>query len=324
LRVLFLESHSMWIHGLPNGFRDAGHEAFVSGPLTEQNVTAMIAEYCPGLIIMLGWTEEHVGIKRRWIKAQVATGIPFVYWATEDPIHTDVLTVPFIRYVQPDFVFTVSKERVPYYESLGFPAAHLDFGYHPCVHRREEKLDSYACRLAVVANAYPGVIKVYPQFYRLQSLRTLISPLLKADFRIDFWGIRWHEMEDILECRLPREYMHGYLPYPEAYKVYNSADIVLGLQNTTSQVTMRTYEILGSGGFLITSDTPAVSALFEPGRHLAVAATPDETVETVRYYLEHAAERETIRRQGQAAVACHSYKQRAEAIIDTLQKRKIL
>ncbi|WP_371373429.1 glycosyltransferase [Sporomusa aerivorans] len=325
MRVLFLESHSMWLDGLPNGFRDAGHEVLVSGSLTEKNIPAIISEYSPDLIIMLGWTEEHVGIKRKWIREHVTTtGIPFVYWATEDPIHTNVLTVPFIKQVRPRFVFTVSKEMVPYYESLGFPSAHLDFGYHPCIHKREEKLDGYACSIAVVANAYPGVIKVYPQFYRLQSLRTLISPLLKAGYRVDFWGSRWTEMEEILGCRLPREYVHGYLPYPEAYKVYNSADIVLGLQNTTSQVTMRTYEILGSGGFLLTSNTPAVTDLFEPGQHLAVAATPEETVETVQYYLDHPEEREKTRRQGQTAVACHSYKHRAESIVHLLRQRKIL
>lgn len=325
MRVLFLESHPMWVDGLPNGFRDAGHDVLVAGPLTETNIPALISGYRPELIVMLGWTEEHVGVKRKWVRKHVTTsGIPFIYWATEDPIHARVLTIPFITQVRPHFVFTVSKEMVPCYENMGFPAAHLDFGFHPYVHRREEKLSGYACRIAVVANAYPGVIKIYPRFYRLQSLRTLVSPLLKAGLRVDFWGSRWAEMADILGFELPKQYLHGYLPYTEAYKVYNSADIVLGLQNTTSQVTMRTYEILGSGGFLLTSDTPAVSELFAPGRHLVVAQTPDETLAKVRYYLDHPDERERISRQGQAAVACHSYKQRAEAIVSTLRQRNIL
>lgn len=325
MRVLFLESHPMWIDSLPNGFRDAGHDVLVSGTLTEVNIPALISGYRPELILMLGWTEEHVGVKRRWIREHVTTsGIPFVYWATEDPIHAHVLTLPFIKQAQPHFVFTVSKEMVPYYESLGYPSAHLDFGYHPCVHRRDEKVDSYACSVAVVANAYPGVIKVYPQFYRLQSLRTLVSPLLKAGIRVDFWGTRWNEMADILGARIPKQDLHGYLPYSEAYKVYNSADIILGLQNTTSQVTMRTYEILGSGGFLLTSATPAVTDLFEPGRHLVVAQTTDETVEKVRYYLDHPLEREEISRRGHAAVACHSYKHRAESIVSILRQRKLI
>ena len=325
MRILFLENHPMWIYGLPNGFRDAGHEVRISGALTDKNIPALIAEFEPELIIMLGWTEEHVGIKRKWVRDGMAgSGIPFIYWATEDPIHARILTIPFIRQVQPDFVFTVSEEMVSCYQQLGFPAAHLDFGYHPCVHREEAKIEDYACQIAVVANAYPGVIKVYPQFYRLQSLQTLISPLLKAGIRVDFWGTRWHEMTDILGCSLPGEYLHGYLPYPEAYKVYNSADIILGLQNTTSQVTMRTYEILGCGGFLLTSGTPAVGALFESGRHLAVVKKPEDTVELVRYYLDHPRERDAIRRQGKMAVVGHSYRHRAEYVLRVLQEQKIL
>ena len=315
----------MWVDGLPNGFRDAGHDVVVSGPLSEAGIQKLITGYHPDLIMMLGWTKEHVGVKRKWIRDHVsASGIPFVYWATEDPIHSRVLTVPFIKHTMPNFVFTVSKELVPFYESIGFPSDHLDFGFHPCVHKRVEKIDSYACSIAVVANAYPGVIKVYSQFYRLQSLQTLISPLLKAGLRVDFWGLRWNEMADILGYRIPEQYLHGYLPYPEAYQVYSSADIVLGLQNTTSQVTMRTYEVLGSGGFLLTSATLAVTELFEPGRHLAVSQTPEETLELVRYYLDNPEEREKIRQQGQSEVACHSYQRRAEAIISTLAARKIL
>ncbi len=325
MRILFLENHSMWVYGLPNGFRDAGHNVLISGALTEQNIPALISSFNPELVLMLGWTEEHVGIKRRWVRDYVTTtNIPFVYWATEDPIHTHILTVPFIKQVHPHFVFTVSKEMVPYYEKMGFPAAHLDFAYHPCIHRQDVKVDSYACQIAVLANAYPGVIKIYSQFYRLESLRTLVTPLLKAGLRVDFWGSRWNEMAEILDCKIPEQWIHGYLDYTEAYKVYNSADIMLGLQNTTSQVTMRTYEILGSGGFLLTSNTPAVLELFVPGRHLVVAQTPEETLNLVRYYLNHPEERETIRQQGTTAVTCHSYRHRAECILQILRQRGIL
>lgn len=325
MRILFLESHLMWIYGLPNGFRDAGHEVLVSGSLTENNIGALIEEFCPQLIIMLGWTDEHTGVKRKWIKKYVhAAGIPFIYWATEDPIHTQIFSVPFIKQVQPDFVFTVTAELVEYYKTLGFSAAHMDFGYHSSIHRTEEKQKDYECHIAVVANAYPGVLKLYRNFYRLDSLQTLIVPLLKANYRVDFWGWRWEEAGDLLGCHIPKAYLHGYLPYTEAYKVYNSADIVIGLQNLTSQVTQRTYEILGSGGFLITSDTPAVRKLFEPGRHLITAKSPEHTIELVRYYLEHPEKRQEIRGHGKDAVSCHSYQRRAEYIIKVLQEQGIL
>lgn len=325
MRVLFLEKHAIWINGLPIGFKDAGHEVLCSGVDNEDTVAELINNWKPDFIMMMGWTEQHCGIKRKWIRKCInSVNIPLIYWATEDPIHHELLTVPFIRQICPEFVFTVSKKLVPTYEAMGFNSAYLDFGFHPSVHKCVEKVDGYTCRIAVVANAYPGVIKVYPEFFRFESLRTLITPLLEDGLRIDFWGTRWEEMDKILGVEIPRDYIHGYLPYEEAHKVYSSADIVIGLQNTLGQVTMRTFEILGSGGFLLTSDTPAVSDLFEIGRHLEASTSPKKTLELVRYYLDNPEERQKIRKNGQLAVAPHNYRARAGSIISVLKARKIL
>ena len=325
MRVLFLESHPMWLYGLPNGFRDAGHEVKVSGPIGPGITLKLVEDFQPQLIIMLGWTQEHIGVNRKWIRDCVKkAGAPFVYWATEDPIHARVFTIPFIQSVRPDFVFTVSAKMVPHYEKIGFLSAHMDFGHHRSVHKSGEKVEQYSCSIAVVANAYPALRGVYRGLYRFESLQTLIKPVLKAGFQIDFWGWQWKEMSNLLGCSIPEECLHGYLPYTEAYKVYNSADIVLGLQNTHNQVTMRTYEILASGGFLITSDTPAVRQLFEPGRHLAVSKSPVETVELVRYYLENTDERKQICQQALEAVSHHSYRHRAEYMEMVLQERELL
>lgn len=325
MRVIFLESHPMWLYGLPNGFRDAGHKVRVSGRIGPEITRKLVEDFQPELIIMLGWTQEHIGVNRKWIRDCVKkAGAPFIYWATEDPIHARVFTIPFIQSVRPDFVFTVSAHMVPHYEKLGFPSAHMDFGYHSSVHKIGERVEQYSYRIAVVANAYPALRGVYRNLYRFDSLQTLIKPVLKAGFRVDFWGWQWKEMLKLLGCSVPDEWLHGYLPYTEAYKVYNSADIVLGLQNTPNQVTMRTYEILASGGFLITSDTPAVRQLFEPGRHLAASKSPVETVELVRYYLENTSERKKISQQALEAVNHHSYKQRAEYMVTVLKERNLL
>ena len=325
MRVLFLESHPMWLYGLPNGFRDAGHIVSVPGCIGPKVTLQVVEDFQPDLIIMLGWTQEHNGVNRKWIRDCVKkAGVPFIYWATEDPIHARVFTIPFIQSVRPDFVFTVSAHMVPYYEKLGFPSAHMDFGFHPSVHKLGERVEQYSCSIAVVANAYPALRGVYRSLYRFDSLQTLVVPLLKAGLRVDFWGWQWKEMLTVLDCSIPDECLHGYIPYTEAYKVYNSADIVLGLQNTNDQVTMRTYEILASGGFLITSDTSAVRQLFEPGCHLAVVKSPTETVELVRYYLKNTDERKKICQQAVEAVNHHNYKQRAEYMEVILKVREIL
>lgn len=49
----------MWLYGLPNGFREAGHTVMISGPVSRENITEMIDEFKPDLIVSMGWTPEH-------------------------------------------------------------------------------------------------------------------------------------------------------------------------------------------------------------------------------------------------------------------------
>jgi len=325
MRILFLENHPMWIHGLPNGFRDAGHEVKISGPLLKRNIPKILATFRPHLIITLGWTEEHSPPQQQIIRKYVSKSrIPHVYWATEDPTHTKSFTLPYIRYVKPDFVFTISPKRAKQYKKIGFPSAYLDFGYHSKVHRPVKPLKKYKRDIAIVANAYPRNLTKYPYHYRIQSLRNLIRPLIKTNIRVDFWGKEWEKMKPILGVKIPKKWIHGYLPYTEANKVYSSAKIVIGLQNRLTQVTQRTYEILGSGGFLLTNDTPEIRRLFKNKKHLVVSKSAKKTLDLVRYYLKHSKERKRIRRNGLKAVTRHSYKRRAMQMIRVLKKYHIL
>ncbi|WP_411504213.1 CgeB family protein [Brevibacillus centrosporus] len=325
MRVLFLESHPMWIHGLPNGFRDAGHQVKISGPLTEENIPKMIAEFRPHLILMMGWGPEHTFQRQNWIQKYVhATDIPLVYWATEDPTFAVSFTLPLIRMVMPHFVFTISKDWVKHYNSLGIKAAHMDFGHHSSVHYPVESQPRYRSTISVVANAYPHVFEKYPDHYRLTSLHTLIRPLLQEQIRINFYGRDWDKMKPYLGVDIPREWQYGYLPYIEANKVYSSSDIIIGLQNYQSQVTQRTYEILGSGGFLLTQNTPEIRRLFTPGIDLVASSSPEETLRFIHHYLDHPEECKPIREQGRIAVSNATYRHRAEYMITVLLEDGIL
>ncbi len=121
MRVLFLESHPMWIHGLPNGFRDLGHQVKISGSLSNQNIPSMISGFRPDLIVTMSWGPENsTEIKQHLIRKYVqASGVPHIYWATEDPTHTLTFSLPYIKRVQPDFVFTICPARVVDYKNMG-------------------------------------------------------------------------------------------------------------------------------------------------------------------------------------------------------------
>jgi spore maturation protein CgeB len=154
-------------------------------------------------------------------------------------------------------------------------------------------------------------------------VKTLVEPLIKNRVRVDFWGRDWERMQSYIGCDIPENGPRLYC-YTEASRIYSSANIVIGLQNHLGQLTQRTYEILGSEGFLITSDTPDVRRLFQPGKDLVVSASPANTLELVQYYSSHPTEREIIRQTGAKAVTAHSYQCRARQMIDTLKRNGLL
>jgi spore maturation protein CgeB len=325
MRVLFLESSPIWIYGLPNGFQDAGHKVMISGPITKENIPKLISEFKPNLIVTMGWGPEQTKQKIIWIRESVSKSkIPLIYWSVEDSTFTKSWSLPLIKLMNPDFVFTICPRTVELYKKHKINAAHLDFGYHESVHFPDEKYAEYKSSIAVVANAYPHILEKYPSHYRLKSLLTLIQPLLKENIRVDFYGKDWEKMEPYLGINICKKHIHGYIPYTEANKVYSTATITIGLQNYEHHVTQRTYEILGSGGFLLTSDTPGVRSIFVPDRDLIVSSSPIQTLKLVKFHLENVSESNEIRKQALISVASHSYRYRAEYIIKVLKENGLI
>ncbi|MCY6485383.1 glycosyltransferase [Clostridium aestuarii] len=325
MRILFFLSSSIWMHTLPEGFIDAGHEVKISGPITRNNVPKLISEFKPNLIMSMGvgpdQTQQRQLIIRRYCKS---FKIPHVYWSLEDPAFTRTLSMPIIQRVQPDFVFSICPKTVDYYNKMGIKAAYMDFGFAPKIHHYIGTQNKYKSSIALVANAYPYVLKHYPNHYRHQSLKTLVIPLLKENIRIDIWGKEWEEVQKVLGGNIPKEWIHGYLPYKDANKVYSSANIIIGIQDYTTQVTQRTYEVLASEGFLLTDDTIGVRKLFNPDKDLVVSSSPQNTLNLVKYYLNNPDECKRIAKHGALSTEGNSYKDRAEYMIDVLRKEKII
>ncbi|SYX85318.1 CgeB family protein [Paenibacillus alvei] len=325
MKILFLERGKLWSHGLPDGFRDIGHQVRISGPVTRRMLTRLLPSFKPDLLISVGWGPDHTHSKQRLMR-ELATRykIPLVYWSTEDPNFTDVFTLPLLKRVKPDYTFTISSKTAARFRKLGYPAAHLDFAYHPRIHHRTKTIKKYETDIAVVANAYPDVLKKYPKHYRNESIRILLRPLLQNGYRIDFYGRNWSRMKAILGRQIPNKSIRGYLPYKNANKVFSSAKIIIGLQNYPDMLTQRTYETIGSEGFFLTCNTPAVRALLRPGRDVEVSSSSAETLKKVRYYLNNPKERERIRKNGRRAIANHNYTSRARFVLQTLRRNGVI
>lgn len=328
MHILFFENNIIWDHLLPNGFQEAGHQIKISGRLTEGQIPKMIQEFKPDLIITMGWGLFQTPNYQKWIGKYVKQSkIPHVFWSVEDPGHTHNYVLPLTKTVAPDFIFTICKSRVDYFKKHGMKAAHMEFAYNPNIHYPTNPNPEFNFPIAVVACPY---LFDDTFAYRNKAMQNLISPLIKNNMQVNFWGEHanryWNSGHlDSFIGSIPNEWVHqDRMPYYDTNKLYNSADIILGLQNHHDQVTQRTFEVLGSGGFLLTCDTLGIRNLFKPGKDLVVSSSPQETLELVLYYLARPEERNKIRKQGQLAVKKHTYKNRAQYMIDVLKKESIL
>jgi spore maturation protein CgeB len=325
LKILFLERGALWSYGLPDGLRDLGHQVRTSGPVNERALIYHMTSFKPDLLVSVGWGPDHTKPKQRLMRRLASRyRIPLIYWSTEDPIFTDVFTIPLLKRMRPDYVFTISAKTARRFQQMGYPAAYLDYAFHPKVHHRTKARKKYQTDIVVVANAYPDVLRKYPMLYRNKSIRILVRPLLRKGYKIDFYGRNWSRMKPFLGCSIPKETLKGYVTYKDAHKVFNSAKIVLGLQNYTDMLTQRTYETLGSEGFFLTCDTPAVRKILKPGRDVVVSSTPAETLKKVRFYLNNPSKREMIRRNGRKAIERHNYTTRARFMLSTLRKKGLI
>lgn len=325
VRILVLCSTD-FIYTLPQGFIQCGHEVKESGTISEDKLRRQIAQFKPDLIISMGWNEDQ-SPERQLITREVVkdSAIPHVYWSVEDPSFTEEFCIPFLRTVQPDFVFSICPETVEYYKSIGIKSSYMDFGYNASIHHPIISREESIYPIAVVANLYPGALYNNEKFKRYESIKNLIIPLLKENIRIDFWGRDWERAGKWLGYDVPKEWIRGeYVHYIETNKVYNSSTIIIGLQNTDTLLTQRTYEILAAGGFLLTSNTTRVRNSFKVGEHLIVSSSPEETVKLVKYYLKHPDQCRKIAMQAADVLLGNSYKERAEYMIDVLRTQGIL
>lgn len=83
------------------------------------------------------------------------------------------------------------------------------------------------------------------------------------------------------------------------------------------QIKARTFEVPGSGGFLLTESAPSLERYYQPGREVATFSSPDELVRMARHYLAQPEQRDAIANAGYERTAAeHTYRRRFEQILD--------
>ncbi len=314
-RILFFAHSFKYTLGLPQGFRELNCPVFVLRDLSRSSIIDAVDNFRPDIMITTGWayrrySREHIDeLTKRASKYKVN----HVYWATEDPRWTEKCSFRCIETYKPNAIMTIHPGSINKYRELGLPAGHLDFGCNPEFNKNEPSSSKYDYDVVLIGNGGREW-----KSYRKDSVQILLKPLVERGYNIAIWGKRWDRFnEELMGFKIPPHMLKGELPYEETNKVYNSARIILGLQNDHDMLTSRTFEVLGSGGFLLTVPTHSVTKLFINNVHLSCASSPEDTVDLVNYFLKNTAARQEIARNGQRLVYLkHSYKERARQILD--------
>lgn len=305
MRILALLSLDIFRLSIGWALEELGHQVYYLNELREDLFVRAIQDFKPDLLFDMGWDVEHCDPAKLDLLARLIThfGLYHVYFAEEDWLHFERWSKPYVEKVKPQFVFTRATTCMTEYKGMGFKTAYLDVGCNPYFHRPVPVVPAYLSELTVVANA-----QLVWDIFRRKSVADLVVPLLSAPYQVHLWGRDWNQVGEYFGATLVNSIWHGVLPYVETPRVYSSAAVNLSIQSVEDQISNRTYDILATGGFLLTSDTSGVRERLTPGVNCDVSASSQETLEKVRFYLSHLEIRQKIAERGREhALQTRSY-----------------
>ncbi len=311
MKILFLNWAPIIKYGIAEGFRELGIDIEILNPEedTTSGMLKRIAACKPDLLFTEG------GINREHIILEVIekSKIPHVYWAIEDPIAYNLSLVYGRKSVLTCTTHLAWIQEI--YQPNGVRAIFVPFACNPKWHKRGAYDPLLAHTFAFMGNNY----NAHP--YRTKGCQTMFQPLIDTGSDIVFYGNEnWLNRK--FPFYIPEKLYHGYLAYERLPNLCASAPFMLGIHsvgNSTTMQSMRTFEVMGCGGFFFTHHSKAVENMFKNHKHLVWSTSQAETLETYHFYESHPETMKKIRQEGQQFVyQFHTYKHRALEILDAL------
>ena len=96
------------------------------------------------------------------------------------------------------------------------------------------------------------------------------------------------------------------------------------LSKTERQIKARIFEVIGSGGFLISQSADQIEFFYQPDKEIVIFECTEELIRKIKWFLERFDLRDSIAVQGyERTVVCHSYENRFREIISSLGLAKL-
>lgn len=311
------------------GFLQAGWEASIIDARNAAQMDLALQNNDADLLITLGAPLELKADAMAFLGNSRPSSLKCIHWDTDGISSTfyrsasgDGIEMDVIYASKPDLVLTMCPDMKELIQKKGFPCEMMYYAYSPLSHHPVNAPNPVTNYINLIGTSYFNLYPFHPEHYRYTSLKILLKPLLENGYPVQLYGDRDYLplVKKLFGADTPPPVYHGYMPYERTYQVYNSSFINLVTQNHLRTITKRTFEILGCGGFILSSDNSEIKKLFTPGHDLVVSSSPEETLELINYYKKNKEEWETIRKNAVLSVQNHTYKQRAEYIIEQYGK----
>ena len=314
-KIFFLDHRTYCINSLGDSLAQMGHKIMYQSSWVYEEVEKGIAYFKPDILITVGYNrrlfyrfaDKLAGLCKKY-------KLFHIYWATEDLINYLDWSLPYVQRTKPDLVWTIHPDCIKRYEKLGIPSSYLNFAFNPRMFPPKRKNEKEIYDISFVGSAH-----LFKKTYRFDSLRHLLFPMVKIGQRVNIWGSDWQKNEAFIAKEfgntIPRNWFKGYLLYGNSGYIYRSSKIVLGVQNAVDQVSQRTFEILGSGAFMIASRTQGITNMFEDKKEIVLTSSSEETIDLVKYYINRPELRYEIGKNARCKVMEHyTYQQNIKKI----------
>lgn len=142
---------------------------------------------------------------------------------------------------------------------------------------------------------------------RLGGSRQIIMDLEGTPYNLKVWGKGWHKV-------LSERYFSGeYIDYGDLTELYSSALVSLSDHSPEMSregfVSLRIFDILGSGGFCISDDNAGIKEVFQEA--VPQYQSPNELRELIDFHIQNPDERLKLVQRGQNIALSHSWCKRA-------------
>lgn len=279
----------------------------------KDDIVGVASRERPALAVVLDGLDFPVST----IDALRELGIRTAIWFTDDPYYTEVTADLAPHY---DFVFTLERNCVPFYEQRGCARVHyLPLGVHTVDFRPRNPRYQLRGDVCFIGSAYWNRIRLFEELLPRMAHRSFKLSGLWWDRLSDY--ARWRDRIDLGKWMGPTDTAEQYNAHKIVINVHRAHDDSTFNRNLYNVPAVspnpRTFEIAACGTLLMSDNREDLAQFYTPGVEIVTYDSAQDMADKMDYYLAHEEERRQIALRGlYRTLRDHTYVSRLSQLLD--------